>query len=63
MNKEIAAYILGWRYQLKCQGIAKSKWRKRIGDKFIDSGESKKYEHGVEEFCSTWYELNTKGLI
>ena len=63
MNKNIAAYILGWRYQLKNRGIAKSKWRKKIGDHFVDSGEIKKYEDGSAEFIKTWEELVKIGRI
>lgn len=63
MNKEIAAFILRWRYDLKCRGIPKRKWRKIIANHFICGGEIKKYEKGADQFCKTWDILKDMGQL
>lgn len=63
MNKQIAAFILGWKYDLKCRGVAKSKWRKIIGDHFVDSKAISMYPNGADQFVKTWEELEKMGRI
>jgi len=61
MDKAVLSYIAQKKYWLKAKGIPKSKWKRRIVNDWVDSGEYKKYpEH---TFRKTWDAMKEMGLI
>ena len=60
----IVTFIFKWKGELRGRGIRPNRWRKIIGAKFIDSGESKLYlPNSADKFCQTWDILHKEGLI
>lgn len=61
INKAVVSYIAQRKYWLKVTCVSKSKWKRRIVNEWVDSGEYKKYpEH---TFSETWDAMKEMGLI
>lgn len=63
VNKSIAGYILQLRFDLHSRRTPKRKWRTIISHRFVDSGESKKYERASDQFCEAWDSLKAAGML
>ena len=61
IEKEIAGLIFGMQYWLRAIGVPKSKWKRRIVNRYVDSGMSKKFK--VHSFHETWDELHKLNLV
>jgi len=57
MKKDLLAFVLKWRFEMKFRCVFKRKWRSFIAKKFIESDEYKIGKWKADDFIYTWETL------